>query len=382
MTILAVLNRLRPTWWVVGFAILCAVAYQTQIRREMADFHVYRTAAARALQAEPLYQAADGHYQFKYLPAFALAMTPFARLDTEPAKAVWFALSALLLIVFVGGSVRALPNRRRAVTTVRWLTVLLTIKFYAHELTLGQTNVLLGVLLIGGLMAIQSGRPRLAGVLIGLAAFVKPYALILLPWLLVSSGTAAALASAAVIAAGLLLPAAVYGWAGNLDLLAGWFRTVTESTSGNLLGADNVSIAAMWAKWIGAGAPATALAAATVVAVLALAVAVWWGRRRVASPDYLEYALLMLLVPLVSPQGWDYVLLLGTPAVACLVDRWPALTRTWRLVTGASLVLMGLTIFDVMGRALYGRFMALSIVTVAALGVALALAHLRRAALA
>jgi hypothetical protein len=138
----------------------------------------------------------------------------------------------------------------------------------------------------------------------------------------------------------------------------------------------------MWAKWIGAGAPATALAAATVVAVLALAVAVWWGRRRVASPDYLEYALLMLLVPLVSPQGWDYVLLLGTPAVACLVDRWPALTRTWRLVTGASLVLMGLTIFDVMGRALYGRFMALSIVTVAALGVALALAHLRRAALA
>ena len=44
----------------------------------MVDFEVYRTAAARALDAEPLYRADDGHYQFKYLPAFALAMAPFA----------------------------------------------------------------------------------------------------------------------------------------------------------------------------------------------------------------------------------------------------------------------------------------------------------------
>ena len=37
----------------------------------MADFEVYWTAANRALDAQPLYQPADGHYQFKYLPAFA-----------------------------------------------------------------------------------------------------------------------------------------------------------------------------------------------------------------------------------------------------------------------------------------------------------------------
>ena len=47
----------------------------------------------------------------------------------------------------------------------------------------------------------------------------------------------------------------------------------------------------------------------------------------------------------------------------------------------SSLVLMGLTIFDVMGRTLYARFMALSIVSVAALGAAVALTHLRWKAL-
>jgi hypothetical protein len=85
----------------------------------------------------------------------------------------------------------------------------------------------------------------------------------------------------------------------------------------------------------------------------------------------------MLLVPLLSPQGWDYVLLLGTPAVVCLVDRWPELDRRWQTAIALSLALMGLTLFDVMGRALYARFMALSIVSVAAIGAAVSLGHLR-----
>ena len=38
---------------------------------------------------------------------------------------------------------------------------------------------------------------------------------------------------------------------------------------------------------------------------------------------------------------------------------------------------MCLTMFDIMGRALYGRFMALSVVTVCALAIAVGLAHVR-----
>jgi hypothetical protein len=45
-------------------------------------------------------------------------------------------------------------------------------------------------------------------------------------------------------------------------------------------------------------------------------------RRTVREPAYLEFGLLMLLIPLLSPQGWDYVLLVATPAVMILVDRW------------------------------------------------------------
>lgn len=371
------LDRFKPLLWPLAFLALGGLLYRAKIQREMVDFTVYRTAADRLLRGEPLYQPTDGHYQFKYLPVFAVVMAPFALVDREAAKAIWFALSAGLLTAFLRWSVRGLPERRRSERVLLWLAVLFMVKFYAHELTLGQTNIMLGALLMGGLLATQVDSPHAAGVLVGLATFVKPYALLFVPWLAFSYGAAVALTTLGVIAAGLVLPALLYGWTGNINLLVAWFETVTATTEGNLLGADNVSLAAMWAKWLGIGPWATALATLSTGALLGLVAAIWVRRRSVDNPDYLEWALLMLIVPLLSPQGWDYVLLLGTPAVVCLMDRWPEMTRAWRVATLTALAVMGLTIFDLLGRALYGRLMELSLVTVAALGAALALTRLR-----
>lgn len=371
------LDRFKPLLWPLAFLVVAGLLYRTKVHREMVDFGVYRTAAERALDGEALYQAADGHYQFKYLPVFALAMTPFALVDNEAAKVIWFALSAGMLTAFLRWSVRGLPERRRAESLLLWLAVLFMVKFYAHELTLGQTNILLGALLMGGLLATQVDAPHIAGVLVGLATFVKPYALLFVPWLAFSYGARVTLTTLGVIAAGLLMPVFVYGWTGNVDLLVAWFQTVTTTTEGNLTGADNISLAGMWAKWLGIGPVAAALATLSTGALLGIVAAVWVRRKALNNPDYLEWALLMLIVPLISPQGWDYVLLLGTPAVVCLLDRWPEMTRAWRLFTLASLSLMGLTIFDLLGRTLYGQVMAWSVVSVAAIGTAVALAHLR-----
>jgi hypothetical protein len=309
-------------------------------------------------------------------------MAPFAVLDSDTAKLIWYAMSIGLLVVYVYWSVRALPSPRRFKWVLTLMTVILMAKFYGHELTLGQANVLFGCVLVAALVAAKFHRPLLAGVLIGASAFVKPYALLLLPWLGFTYGFAAAGVCLAVVVAGLVLPAAFYGWTGNLDLLVAWFRSVTESSAPNLVSNDNISLAAMWAKWVGPGTAAAGLAAGTGAAALGLTAAVWLRRRRVDEPDYLEVALIMLLIPLLSPQGWDYVLLLGTPAVICLLDRWTELDRGWRIVAGASLALMCFTIFDLMGRVLYSRLMAMSIVSVAALGLAIALARLRWKAIA
>ena len=202
----------RSAAWLLAVIVLAAAMYVIRVRSEMADFAVYRTAALRAIHAEPLYRADDGHHQFKYLPAFALAMAPFAWVGPEVAKAARYALSVALLWVFVAASVHGLPDRRRSTSLLAWLTVLMMAKFYAHELNLGQTNILLGVVLVSALLAAQRGHGALAGALVGLGVFVKPYAAILLPWLWPGTGLPGVAAAAAVLAVGLLVPAAVYGW--------------------------------------------------------------------------------------------------------------------------------------------------------------------------
>jgi Glycosyltransferase family 87 len=361
----------------LALSLLAFVVYISRIRHEMADFVNWRRAAVRSVRAEPLYRPEDGHYQFKYFPAFALMMTPFAVLDVETGKALWFAISVALLALLLHWSIAALPERRMSYGILLGVAIVLMAKFYAHELVLGQVNLLLGALLLMSLLSIQIGQPLVAGVLVGVAVFIKPYALILVPWLLVTQGWPAAVMAAGIVALGLLLPSAMYGWTGNIDLLHGWLHAVTDSTSPNLLGNDNVSIAAMWAKWLGPGSVASTFASLTIIGTLGLAILVWWRRRSVSAPEYLECALLMLLIPVISPQGWDYVLLLATPAVICLVDRWRELTRRWQWGLGLALALMGLTMFDVMGRALYGQFMALSVVTVCALTLAAGLLHVR-----
>ena len=77
--------RTRALLGVLAIVSLVAV-FTTRVSRKMPDFDVYRTAGARALVAEPLYRAEDGHFQFKYLPAFAIFAAPLAMIPAPAAK--------------------------------------------------------------------------------------------------------------------------------------------------------------------------------------------------------------------------------------------------------------------------------------------------------
>ena len=171
-------------------------------------------------------------------------MAPFAWLDAS-TEGAWFGLSVGLLAALLRWSIWAIPGAGAPPTLLIVLTVVVMAKFYGHELTLGQSNILLGTVLVAALVAVEAGVPLLAAALFGLAVFVKPYAVILLPWVLESCGFAATLVSAAAVLAGLLVPAIAYGWQGNIDLLTAWWATVTGSTASTLVGGDSVS----WPRW-------------------------------------------------------------------------------------------------------------------------------------
>src|SRR5690349_18621606 len=99
----------------------------------MADFEVYWRGASRAAAAEPLYQADDEHYQFKYLPAFAVLTIPLRFIPLPAAKVLWFTASAVLLVMFIWISLRLLPERRRPAALLALSAVVVLGKFFGHE---------------------------------------------------------------------------------------------------------------------------------------------------------------------------------------------------------------------------------------------------------
>jgi hypothetical protein len=365
---------------------LCAIfatIYIVRVEHDMVDFDVYRRAAVRASHAENLYRPDDGHYQFKYLPAFAIAARPFGTLSESTARALWYTLECAMLVMLLRWSVRALPERNMSEGGLIAIAAVLGFKFFFRELLLGQTNLLLAVLLVGGLLAAQIDAWKAAGVLVGLGVFVKPYALILLPWLALAGGLEAIGAAAITVAIGLLTPAIVYGWQGNIDQVAAWFRTVTETTNAaNLLNRENVSAAAAWARWTGVGPQSRWLAFATVAGTLALPAVVVSRRRHVSDPLYLEFSLLMLLIPVISPQGWDYLLLLATPAFVCIVDRWSMTETAFKLVAALAFCVLSFTMYNYIGASFYRYLMGTGVTTLATLALAVCLVRLRLRALA
>ena len=344
---------------------------------KMPDFAVYWTAASRAAHAQPLYRPDDGHYQFKYLPAFAVLAIPIGVLPIDAAETVWFFTSIALLVALVSIALRLPVERRLPVGWLAFITVVSLLKYYAQELVLGQVNILFAVVVTGALLAMKARREAPAGALIAIAIVIKPYAVLFLPWLVARRRVPSIAVAGAGFAALLVLPAAVYGWDGNASLHREWWRTVTETTAPNLSTYDNVSLAAMYYRWLGPGMLSERLAYGTAVILLGVVAFVFVKRYAVPFPEGVEGAMLLTLIPLLSPQGWHYVFLIGTPAIVYLANYQDLLPRPMRIIAIAAVATSAFAVYDLVGRTAYHSFMRFSIISLCFLVVIAALATLR-----
>jgi Glycosyltransferase family 87 len=351
--------------------------YVVKIAGRMPDYEVYRRAAVRALAAEPLYRESDRHYQFKYLPAFAVVTIPLGLAPDPVVRACWFAVSILMLVVLLRKSVIVLPERLHSRAYLIGITFILLGKFYAHELELGQVNIAMAAVVVLALAEMRAGREFTAGLLIAVAVVLKPYAVLLVPWLVGRRRVPSLAGAFTGIAVALLLPVAFYGFDGNAHLLAEWWRTVTQTTAPNLADVNNVSAASVFARSLGPGPTAQALAAGLMLTLLAVAAVVFFSRRGVPSPEPLEAGLLLTMMPILSPQGWDYVFLLSTLTTMLLVNYRARIPGVMKPLVTTALIVIAFTIFDLVGRFVYVRVMRFSVITICYLVVIAGLAALR-----
>jgi len=364
----------------IGLCVLIALAIWVFIYKaapRMPDFEVYWRAASRAAHAQPLYQASDGHFVFKYLPAFAVLAVPLGFLPVQNAKLLWFAISVALVVLLLALNIRLPPESRLPPRWLVFFTVITFGKFYAHELVLGQVNVLFAVVATYMLLAMKDGRETEAGLLATLAIVIKPYAVLFIPWMVARRQLASIVSVCVGFAIALALPIVRYGVSGTVTLHREWWRTVTETTAPNLSVYDNISLAAIFFRWVGPGDLSARLAFGAAIVLLLVAAIVFLLRRGVTFPEGVEGGLLLTLMPLLSPQGWDYVFLIATPAVIFLINYRDQMPAFWRVMIPLTLGAIGLSIFDLMGRTAYYAFMRMSMISVLFFVVIAALVTMR-----
>ncbi|HZE88686.1 MAG TPA: glycosyltransferase family 87 protein [Verrucomicrobiae bacterium] len=307
------------------------------------DLSSYYTAArlVRAGRASSLYEVAPGdtilgdatsgpyretgeaagierqHY-YIYPPFFALLFLPLGALSFGAAMNVWLALDLLLLAAFLAMSIRG-----RADTTgpeAAFAVAVCCFEFLPMiwAMAVGQTSLLVLVLLTGTLLAWRRGSDAAAGALLGLAVAIKLTPVLLGVFFWWRGRRTTAIVSCAVFLLTQAISIAALGWEPHraffLDVVpsmaAGTSYFLNQSLTGffdRLMTGDDVREVAV------AASPA-ARAISLLAGALAVAFTAWRLRRVVtASPpaDELQFGAVILLTLLVSPISWTHHYLLA-----------------------------------------------------------------------
>jgi alpha-1,2-mannosyltransferase len=360
--------------------ILFALIFIFNVRDSMRDFEVNYRAGGRIWSGETLYRTADSHWQFKYSPFSALIYLPLSALPLPAAKAIWY-----VLILFSIGTIvmlslhlaRVRPDRKILIGTISFLILA---KFFFRELELGQINAVVTAVLLGMALFLtrqETSEDAAAGLFWGLATALKPYSLIFFPYFVLKKRWRALIVGSSVILFSLFIPAIFYGVRGNLTVLREWTISLSQSTPILLAAQDNVSLLGFLAKWTG-GSPGALIVFAGLVAALAgLTLAFVFKGKKVPVPVVLDSGLLLTLIPLLSPLGWDYTFLSSFLATVLVLDHFSVFPIASRACLIIAFALIGLSFYDLLGRRLYASFMSASILTLAFLIIAAALLSLR-----
>jgi hypothetical protein len=258
-------------------------------------------------------------------------------------------------------------------------------KFVLREIQLGQINAVVTAVLLLMILFLTNGfqqqvaSPPLnltakrksnskkeicAGVLCGLATAVKPYALIFFPYFLVKKKFMPILSGLSFLILAFLLPSFFYGFRGNLILLKEWISTLSRSTPIYFTSQDNISITALFAKWTQNQTLSLILAGVTIAVLAALVLVLVLKGRGMARASILECSILLVLIPLISPLGWDYTLLISALGVMLAIQNFFRYSKFWRIFLAFNFSVIAFSLYDLMGRKLYSEFMSWSVITI------------------
>ena len=337
----------------------------------MVDFEVNYKAGKRVISGENLYRTDDGHYQFKYSHFSALLYVPLSFLPLTAAKAIWFAviIFSSFFLVLLCRNLSHIQNRSFLYTL---FPLLILVRYFLREFQLGQINAFISMLLVLMIRAFISEEKKSfpsrsaswGGVLWGLASALKPYALIFLPYLVLKKKWKSLLSGLIFLALSLVVPSLIYGLSGNIRMLQEWISSLSHSTPALLNSQDNISFLGLLMKWTGSQkfSLSVFITGVSLFALLLLVLVLKGNGKKEAL--ILDCSILLILIPLLSPLGWDYTLLMSILGVMICIVHFYDYSKFCRVFLVLNLSIVAFSLYDLLGREFYARFMSWSVITI------------------
>jgi hypothetical protein len=199
---------------------------------------------------------------------------------------------------------------------------------------------------------------------VGAATTLKPYGLAFLPYLIFTRRWRALASGLGFLTLALVAPALLYGWSGAIEQHRNFITVLFGSTPRALLNEDNTPLVGFFTKWVGPGELAWTLSGVVFAVIAVVVLLVVLAGLDLRDAAVLDGAVLLALIPLVEPLGWDYLNLTSVLAVMLLIQHGAAFAPPWRSLLIGNLAVIAVAISAVIGDRAFAVYEALVLPTV------------------
>ena len=200
--------------------------------RNLIDFPVYYAAGRSLIGGRAdLYSpdfALGPVMDYRYPPFFLIVLYPLWLVPYSAAAYLWFTMSAIEVACIVLIVIRIFPELRKSKTLVL-LVVLAVAQYFVMVLHYGNAHLLVVALMFGSFYCVLWKKELAGGLLMGLAITIKVTPVLLLPYFILKRRWKLLAALCLFLVALNFVPSAYFGFRGNNELLANWYRHVVAS---------------------------------------------------------------------------------------------------------------------------------------------------------
>jgi hypothetical protein len=262
-------------------------------------------------------------------PTFLALFWPWTVMPEDLGRIVWIALEAMAVICILVGVYRGIgrPTPAEVLVAASLVVFFPPLRDSFQE---GQVSIFIGLALALTLLAHQRGRPWVGGAVLGLAVAIKLTPILVLPYFVYRRDWRLCLGAVAT-AAILSLATLAAGWWSYWPTFAGDIASVSGGTANVLNQSLNgVLLRITHADFSGLPIPSTGTGFRLLwlvgQAALVLALAAIVRRGRLAGPErlWMEFACIVLLLPVVQPFAWEHHFaqaILAVPVAVHLASR-------------------------------------------------------------